>query len=63
MIEVPMYPLRLEPIYQYRLWGGRRLAELLTAPLPGNGRTEATEDIRADVSPGSPGTPFFQPAL
>jgi len=32
-----MYPLRFEPIYQYRLWGGRRLAELLTAPLPGGG--------------------------
>ena len=29
-----MYPLRFEPIYQYRLWGGRRLADLLTAPLP-----------------------------
>src|SRR6202158_2088766 len=35
--KVPMYPLRFEPIYQYRLWGGRRLAELLTAPLPGDG--------------------------
>ena len=29
MIKVPMYPLRFEPIYQYRLWGGRRLAGLL----------------------------------
>ncbi len=29
-----MYPLRFEPIYQYRLWGGRRLAGLLAAPLP-----------------------------
>ncbi len=29
-----LYPLRFEPIYQYRLWGGRRLASLLTAPLP-----------------------------
>jgi mannose-6-phosphate isomerase len=29
--------LRFEPIYQYRLWGGRRLADLLTAPLPGDG--------------------------
>ncbi len=37
MTEAPMYPLRFEPIYQYRLWGGRRLAELLTAPLPGDG--------------------------
>jgi len=32
-----LYPLRFDPIYQYRLWGGRRLAGLLTAPLPGNG--------------------------
>jgi mannose-6-phosphate isomerase len=32
-----LYPLRFEPIYQYRIWGGRRLANLLTAPLPGDG--------------------------
>lgn len=31
-----LYPLRFEPIYQYRLWGGRRLADLLAAPLPGD---------------------------
>src|ERR1700677_5184526 len=37
MIKVTMYPLRFEPIYQYRLWGGRRLVDLLTAPLPGDG--------------------------
>jgi mannose-6-phosphate isomerase len=37
MSRVPLYPLRFEPIYQYRLWGGRRLAELLAAPLPGDG--------------------------
>ncbi len=37
MVKLPMYPLRFEPIYQYRLWGGRRLAEVLTAPLPGDG--------------------------
>ena len=35
MNQIPLYPLRFEPIYQYRLWGGRRLAEWLTAPLPG----------------------------
>src|SRR5665647_2859989 len=35
--KIPLYPLRFEPIYQYRLWGGRRLAGLLTAPLPGEG--------------------------
>ena len=32
-----LYPLQFEPIYQYRLWGGRHLADLLTAPLPGDG--------------------------
>jgi len=35
--RIPLYPLRFEPIYQYRLWGGRRLADLLSAPLPGDG--------------------------
>jgi mannose-6-phosphate isomerase len=30
-------PLRFDPIYQYRLWGGRRLSGLLGAPLPGSG--------------------------
>ena len=30
----PLYPLRFEPIFEYRLWGGRRLAKLLSAPLP-----------------------------
>ena len=29
--------MRFEPIFEYRLWGGRRLAQLLTAPLPGDG--------------------------
>jgi mannose-6-phosphate isomerase len=29
-----LYPLRFGPIYQYRLWGGRHLANLLTAHLP-----------------------------
>jgi mannose-6-phosphate isomerase len=37
MSQAHLYPLRFEPIYQYRLWGGRRLAGLLTAPLPGHG--------------------------
>jgi mannose-6-phosphate isomerase len=32
-----LYPLRFDPIYQYRLWGGRHLASLLSAPLPGDG--------------------------
>ena len=37
MNQIPLYPVRFEPIYQYRLWGGRRLADVLTAPLPGDG--------------------------
>jgi mannose-6-phosphate isomerase len=36
MNQLPLYPLRFEPIYQYRLWGGRRLSGLLSAPLPGD---------------------------
>jgi len=34
MNRTALYPLRFEPIYQYRLWGGRRLSNLLSAPLP-----------------------------
>src|ERR1700710_1638625 len=36
MNSVPhrLYPLRFEPIYQYRLWGGRRFTDLLSTPLP-----------------------------
>jgi len=30
-----MYPMRFEPIDQNPLWGGRRLAGSLSAPLPG----------------------------
>jgi mannose-6-phosphate isomerase len=37
MSQIALYPLRFEPIYQCRLWGGRRLANLLTTPLPGDG--------------------------
>jgi mannose-6-phosphate isomerase len=29
-----LYPLRFEPIFEYRLWGGRRLGGLLRAPMP-----------------------------
>jgi mannose-6-phosphate isomerase len=35
--QTSLYPLRFAPIYEYRLWGGRRLANLLNAPLPGAG--------------------------
>ena len=29
-----LYPLRFETIYQYRIWGGQRLRQLVNAPLP-----------------------------
>ena len=32
----PIYPLKFDPIYQYRLWGGRKLEHLLSKPLPEN---------------------------
>ena len=35
--QTVLYPLQFEPIYQYRLWGGRHLSDLLTVPLPGDG--------------------------
>jgi len=37
MNQRPLYPLRFDPIYQYRFRGGRRLAGVLSAPLPGDG--------------------------
>ncbi len=32
-----LQPLPFDPIFQYRPWGGRRLADWLGAPLPGDG--------------------------
>jgi mannose-6-phosphate isomerase len=32
--EIALYPLRFAPIYEYRPWGGRNLADLLSTPLP-----------------------------
>jgi len=34
MQQIPLYPLKFDPIYQYRIWGGRRLENLLSKPLP-----------------------------
>ncbi|MEB0260704.1 type I phosphomannose isomerase catalytic subunit [Mucilaginibacter sp. 10I4] len=34
MNKKPLYPVKFDPIYQYRLWGGRRLSKLLSKPLP-----------------------------
>jgi mannose-6-phosphate isomerase len=36
MNAIPLYPLRFEPIYQYRPWGGRRLSTVASAVLPGH---------------------------
>jgi mannose-6-phosphate isomerase len=33
-LEPALYPFRFEPIYQYRLWGGRKLEHIVAAPLP-----------------------------
>lgn len=55
MSQMLLYPLRFKPIFEYRLWGGRRLADLFNAPLPGEGpigeawvlsdRTEHTSQV------------------
>ena len=37
MTDVALYPLRFDPIFHYRLWGGRRLQEWLDTKLPGDG--------------------------
>jgi mannose-6-phosphate isomerase len=37
MTALPLYPLRFEPIHEYRPWGGRRLADLIAEPLPAQG--------------------------
>jgi mannose-6-phosphate isomerase len=57
-IQALLYPLRFKPIYQYRLWGGRHLASLLTAPLPSGPIGEAwllsdRNDHQSRVADGS----------
>lgn len=37
MNQSDLYPLRFDPIFQYRLWGGRGLEEFMSASLPGDG--------------------------
>ena len=36
MSATPLYPLRFEPMFQYRIWGGRELGEFMDAKLPGD---------------------------
>jgi hypothetical protein len=57
LTEPLLYPLRFEPIYQYRPWGGRRLADLLTEPLPSGPIGEAwllsdRDDYASQVAEG-----------
>lgn len=33
-MSTKIYPVKFEPIYQYRIWGGRKLENLLSKPLP-----------------------------
>jgi len=33
MNSIPLYPLLFEPIFQYRIWGSQRLADVLSLPL------------------------------
>lgn len=35
-MSIQLYPLKFEPIYQYRIWGGRKFEHLLSKPLPEN---------------------------
>jgi mannose-6-phosphate isomerase len=35
MTDIPLGPLKFEPIFQYRLWGGRALGEWMHTALPG----------------------------
>ena len=37
MNQVALYPLQFKPIYQYRVWGGKRLGSLLSVPPPDDG--------------------------
>ena len=36
MADTHLYPLRFEPMFQYRLWGGRELGEFMDTELPGS---------------------------
>src|ERR1700753_1159064 len=36
MTQATLYPLKFDPIYQYRIWGGRRLEHWMSKPLPPN---------------------------
>jgi mannose-6-phosphate isomerase len=53
-----LYPLRFGPLYEYRPWGGRRLSNLLSVPLPEGAIGEAwalndREDRASPVASGN----------
>ncbi len=54
MTNQPLYPLRFAPIFQYRLWGGRALADYMHTTLPGDepiGEAWILSDRRDFASP------------
>jgi len=53
MDNINYYPLRFAPIYQYRLWGGRKLELLLTEKLPAGPVGEAWLLSDRDEHPSS----------
>ena len=53
--DLALYPLRFEPIYQYRLWGGRHRADFLRTCdglIGETGLLNSREDRRSVVAVG-----------
>ncbi len=48
------YPLRLQRIYEDRLWDGQRLAKVLNTPLPGEEPIGQVWAVSAYDAPGGP---------
>ena len=52
--DTPLYPLKFEPIYKEKVWGGRAL-EMLGRKLPGDANTRIGESWElTDLSASSP---------
>jgi hypothetical protein len=55
MTQLQLYPLSFEPIFQYRLWGGRRLGNWMNKPLPDGPIGEVGSSATGTTMPaGSP---------
>lgn len=53
--DPPLYPLRFEPIYKEKVWGGRTLQQKLGRKLPGDSQTPIGESWElADLGQSSP---------